>query len=311
MNRPNIAAGGCATRSRADGQGWQQLHSSDFNPSPQRCQGPQSRAFHLLPCLVHARHPEKAYWTRCTAHIYYSSLPAFLFFKQAWRNKFALGWEQFCLVWVRFNRVATKTFRKTVFNENKQMHNCRVSPQDCWHVSSPSFNSRNEKIKERERWQGNTVAIEARLPQTRPAEQTGAPHGGSRCPCQGPHTGSSTHTAPCDTHTGSCPPHHPPAPQGFTARFPPALPLLLPTRPAAGRATSQQAGSRENLYRYISSFHHISYQNQITHWGTRLQQGLDTSPPNWAQLLPAAVWWFSMDLILWGFFLQAAFSAFH
>lgn len=151
MNRPNIAAGGCATRSRADGQGWQQLHSSDFNPSPQRCQGPQSRAFHLLPCLVHARHPEKAYWTRCTAHIYYSSLPAFLFFKQAWRNKFALGWEHFCLVWVRFNRVATKTFRKTVFNENKQMHNCRVSPQDCWHVSSPSFNSRSEKIKERER----------------------------------------------------------------------------------------------------------------------------------------------------------------
>lgn len=79
-----------------------------FNPS-WCCQGPTTCL--SLTHLVHARHPEKAHWTRCTAHVYYSTLPAFLVFKQAWRNKSALGWEHFCLIFHSY-WAATRTFQK-------------------------------------------------------------------------------------------------------------------------------------------------------------------------------------------------------
>lgn len=97
MNRPNIAVVGCPTKSGADGQGWQQLHSSDFNPSLQPCQSPQSHAFHLLVQFMQGI-PKKP--AEQDVQLVFTIQPCqhSWVFEQAWRNKFGLCWEDLCQV---------------------------------------------------------------------------------------------------------------------------------------------------------------------------------------------------------------------
>lgn len=275
MNRPNIAVPGCTTKHGADGQGWQQLRSSDFNPSPQLCQSPQSRAFHLLTCSVPARHPKKAHWTRCTAHIYYSTLPASLvFFTQAWWNKFALGWENLCqvfhpkrvLIGSRLKLFKKQYLMKTNRCITAECH-CKIVNM-CHHpvlIAKLKKNNKNQEL-----WQGNTVAIEVQLWQPQSSQQGGAPtHSASGRPCQALRARSPTQLPPVGWA-------HPPAHPAASSRPPPAQPHHdCWHSPGSWVNRKPLKIYRKNKKNRVSSHHlsewtHPEGSPNPTHWGVEL-----------------------------------------
>lgn len=221
MHRLNIAVLGCTTKSRADGQGWQQLQSSDFNPSPWLCQNPQSRTFHLLVQFMQgipkkpAEQDVQLIFTiqPCQHSCFFSNKLGGINLLLAKRTSARFFHLKYTLIGSALQLFKQQYVMKTNRCITVRCH-CKIV-----HVCHQQvLIGKLKKTITFELWQGNQVAIEVQLPQPQSSQQRGAPlHGPSRCPwarthTQLPHVGCSYSPTPTHPTACSCPliahPHH-------------------------------------------------------------------------------------------------------